>query len=100
MPGFNRRDPRRLGPQTGRGLGPCGDGLARKRGPFGRRKMTQDEEKEVVKEEIEMLEEELDIVKKELADLEVKAPPKIGETGQKALLFTGGVFYMDYMLKL
>ena len=70
MPRFNRRGPRGLGPQTGRGLGPCGSGLAQRRGFFGRRRMTQDEEKEVLKEEVEMLEEELGIVKKELADLE------------------------------
>ena len=55
---------------TGRGLGPCGDGLAQKRGFFGRRRMAQDKEREVLKEEVEMLEEELEIVKKELADLE------------------------------
>ena len=70
MPRYNRRGPRDLGPMTGRGLGPCGDGLVRRRGFFGRRKMTQDEEREVLKEEVEMLEEELEIVKKELADLE------------------------------
>ncbi len=70
MPGFNKRGPRGLGPMTGRGLGPCGSGLAQRRRFFGRRRMTESEEKEVLEEEIEMLEEELDIVKKELADLD------------------------------
>ena len=70
MPRFNKRGPRGLGPMTGRGLGPCGDGLAQRRSFFGRRKMTENEKKEVLKEEVKMLEEELEIVKKELADLE------------------------------
>ena len=35
MPGFDRTGPLGYGPQTGRGLGPCGRGLGFRRG-FGR----------------------------------------------------------------
>ena len=63
MPDRNRTGPDRYGPLTGRGLGPCGDGLRR---GFGRRlgfrryiepvTMTKEEQKKILEEELQYIE--------------------------------------------
>ena len=71
MPGRNGTGPQGAGPLTGRGLGPCGRGLARGRGGwfgcglgFGRRwtqideKAALDEEEQILKEELAQIQEE------------------------------------------
>jgi len=71
MPGRNGTGPQGAGPLTGRGLGPCGRGLARGRGSwfgrglgFGRRwtqtdeRATLDEEEQILKEELAQIQEE------------------------------------------
>ncbi len=71
MPGFDKTGPRGQGPMTGRGLGPCGGGMAWGRGcgcGYGyRRFFSQTEEKEMLEQEAEMLEQELKAVKEILA---------------------------------
>jgi hypothetical protein len=77
MPGFDRTGPRGLGPRTGRGMGPCGDGYGYGggygggfgRGFGGRRFLTRKEEKESLEEETEALEQELKAIKERLAEL-------------------------------
>ena len=73
MPSFNGTGPQGFGPGTGRGLGPCGAGMARgfrgggrgmgRKSPFfgnfGRRRWTQEEEKRMLEEEEKALQEEL-----------------------------------------
>ena len=84
MPNFDGRGPQGFGPGTGRGLGPCGAGMARgfrggagNRGqrcwrfPFlGRRRWTQEEEKDMLKQKEEALKQELEEVRKEKQELE------------------------------
>ena len=75
MPGNNGTGPMGMGPMTGRGLGPCGNGTRRGgggRGFFGRgfrRFWTKTDEKAALEEEEKMLAEELAQVKKERAAL-------------------------------
>jgi len=91
MPRFDGTGPWGLGPGTGWGLGPCGAGMAwrRGRGPgrgFGWRRfwdygpwgypyqsyqpqITKKEEKEILEDEVTDLEEELKAVKARLAEL-------------------------------
>ncbi|MGB9743614.1 MAG: DUF5320 domain-containing protein [Minisyncoccales bacterium] len=73
MPRFDGTGPWGLGPGTGWGLGPCGAGMAWRRGwgrSFGwRRFYTKKEEAEALKEEAEVLEEELKTIKERLAEL-------------------------------
>ena len=73
MPGFNGAGPEGRGPRTGRGLGPCGLGLARRR-VFGRgrglrryfnRIWPQDR-----KERLESLREDKKVVEEELEEIE------------------------------
>lgn len=65
MPYRDRTGPLGYGPLTGWGLGPCGRGLAWRRGGFGlgrrwvSRPWTKKEELEALKEEAELLKEEL-----------------------------------------
>ncbi len=99
MPGMDGKGPAGQGPMTGRGLGPCGRGLARGRAParglglgrgwgrglgFGlglalgwcRRAAwwagTPAEEREVLKARQEVLERQLELVKQQLAETETK----------------------------
>jgi len=81
MPRFDGTGPLGLGPGTGWGLGPCGAGLAWRRGwgrGFGWRRfwrfwgypqITKKEEKELLEEEMADLEEELKAIKERLAEL-------------------------------
>ncbi len=70
MPGMDKMGPEGKGPMTGRGLGPCGRGLAFRRG-FGRRMMarsvhraqdislTKEEQRKVLEAQKEEIEERL-----------------------------------------
>lgn len=73
MPRFDGRGPTGLGPGTGRGLGPCGCGMAwgisGGRGFGWRRFYTKKEEADILKEEAEGLEEELKAIKERLAEI-------------------------------
>lgn len=69
MPGFDGTGPLGYGPRTGRGMGPCGLGLARGRGygrGFGRRFYYSPSKKE----EMEILEEDSQVLKEELGAIE------------------------------
>ena len=74
MPRIDGTGPQGAGPLTGRGLGPCGQGLARGRGGFfgrfGRglgfsRRWTQTDEKAALEEEEQILKEELAQIQEE-----------------------------------
>ncbi|MDD2646729.1 MAG: DUF5320 domain-containing protein [Patescibacteria group bacterium] len=83
MPRFNSSGPAGYGPRTGWGLGPCGAGMAWRRGGrfsrgFGWRRFwgyyptptqTKKEEIETLSEEVIILEEELKTIKTRLAEL-------------------------------
>jgi hypothetical protein len=86
MPRFDGTGPLGLGPGTGWGLGPCGAGLAWRRGwgrgfgwrrfwgyPYGaypyQPQITKKEEKEMLEDEVKDLEEELKTIKARLAEL-------------------------------
>ena len=83
MPRYNGTGPLGYGPGTGWGLGPCGDGMAWRRGGgrgrgFGWRKFwdyyptptpTAKEEKKILEDEVVGLEEELKAIKARLAEL-------------------------------
>jgi len=84
MPRFDGNGPWGLGPGTGWGLGPCGAGMAWRRGwgrGFGWRRfwgpwgypyqpqISKKEEKELLEEEMANLEEELKAIKARLAEL-------------------------------
>ncbi len=78
MPGLDKTGPNGEGPLTGRGLGPCGRGLAFRRG-FGRRigfrrfrpalEITDKEEKEILQEELKAMENEKKEIEKRLKEL-------------------------------
>ena len=77
MPRFDGTGPLGLGPGAGWGLGPCGAGMAWRRG-FGRglgrfwrfgSQITKKEEKEVLEDEVVALEEELKAIKARLSEL-------------------------------
>jgi len=81
MPRFDRTGPLGLGPRTGRGLGPCGRGLAFGRG-FGFRRMAFDqyedypevtlnkeEQKKILEAEKTEVEAELKAITKRLKEL-------------------------------
>ncbi len=87
MPRFDGTGPTGAGPGTGWGLGPCGAGMAWRRG-FGRGlgygrglgwrrfggylyqpQITKKEEKEILEDEVVDLEEELKAIKARLAEL-------------------------------
>lgn len=77
MPNFNGTGPLGQGPGSGWGRGPCGGGMARRRGWgrgwfggfFGQPKMTEKEEAEMLSEEAKALEQELEEVKTRLSQL-------------------------------
>ncbi len=84
MPRFDGTGPLGLGPGTGWGLGPCGAGMAWRRGfgrGFGWRRfwrfwgcpyqpeLTKKEEKEWLEEELKNLEEEMKEIKARLSEL-------------------------------
>jgi len=82
MPRYNGRGPLGQGPGTGRGLGPCGGGMAYGRGGAGRglgwRRFwgnrfgfnpTEEEESEILSEEAGFLENELKAIKSRLGQL-------------------------------
>jgi len=72
---FNGTGPLGMGPGTGWGLGPCGAGMAWRRGwgypwryPYPPQ-ITKKEEKELLEDEMADLEEELKAIKARLAEL-------------------------------
>jgi hypothetical protein len=79
MPGLDKTGPRGEGPTTGRGLGPCGSGLAWRRGcgmgrGLGRYfgwnwPQNKEDQKKALVDYKKALEEELEDVKKEEEDL-------------------------------
>ncbi len=81
MPRFDGTGPWGLGPGTGWGLGPCGAGMALRRGwgrGFGWRRfwgypyqpeLTKKEEKEWLEEELKNLKEEMKEIKARLSEL-------------------------------
>jgi len=83
MPGQDKTGPLGQGPLTGRGLGPCGRGLAFRKGlgresgrGFGVRffqptqpQITETEEKQPLKEELELMEKEKKEIEKRLKEL-------------------------------
>jgi len=77
MPGQDRTGPLGLGPLTGRGLGPCGRGLAFRRG-FGRGfgwryvepvALTREEEKKILEAELKEIETEKQEIEKRLKEM-------------------------------
>lgn len=84
MPRQDGTGPMGLGPRTGRGLGPCGGGMAWGRG-YGRgigwqpccfypgmRRLTKQEETDILSEEKSALEQELKAVQERISELESK----------------------------
>jgi len=79
MPGFDQTGPMGQGPMTGRGLGPCGGGMAYGRG-YGRGRGWRHwgyyppvrEEKEVLVEELKSLKEEMKMLENRLGELKKK----------------------------
>ena len=69
MPRFDGTGPCGFGPNSGRGMGPCGDGTRGAGRGFGRRFYTKKEESEMLAEETEALENELKAMKERLAEL-------------------------------
>jgi hypothetical protein len=81
MPRFDGTGPWGLGPGTGWGLGPCGAGMAWRRGwgrGFGWRRfwgypyqfqISEKEEKEILEQDAKDLEEELKAIKERLSQL-------------------------------
>ncbi len=76
MPRFDRTGPRGMGPRTGRGMGPCGDGYGYGggfgRGFGGRQFFSRKEESEILEDEVEDLENEMKAIKERLAELKGK----------------------------
>lgn len=82
MPNRDSTGPQGLGPMTGRGMGPCGNGIARGcgrglgrgfgRGPGfqGRVVLSKDEEKKILQANLETIESEKESIKKRLEELE------------------------------
>lgn len=75
MPAFDGTGPRNIGPLTGRGLGPCGRGLAFRRG-YGRGfrysepiTLTKEEEKKILEAELKEVETEKQEIQKRLKEL-------------------------------
>ncbi len=82
MPRFDATGPRGLGPGTGRGMGPCGRGLAFRRGfgrgfgrfgirffDMGRVELTSAEQKKILEEELNEIELEKKEIEKKLKEL-------------------------------
>lgn len=81
MPGFDGRGPLGYGPGTGWGRGPCGAGLAQRRGRFYNRgvwprwnysSVENTNEKESLEEELQELRKEMSDIKKRLGELKKK----------------------------
>jgi hypothetical protein len=93
MPGYDQTGPAGYGPGTGRGLGPCGRGIAFRSGfpagfgrGFGRgrgyycrrpfwdyyepRPMTKEEEERILRAELKQIEEEKEEIQRRLSALE------------------------------
>lgn len=84
MPRFNGRGPRRMGPGTGWGLGPCGGGRAwgcgvgfGRRGYFGERtsyiapmQTAPEDEKVFLADQLEYLESEVKAVRRRMDELD------------------------------
>ncbi len=77
MPRLDGTGPNGQGPMTGRGFGPCGQGIKRKFGmrgfrcPFMSNKpVSPTDELPALKQEKELLEQDLADIKKEIQDLE------------------------------
>lgn len=70
MPRFDKTGPLGLGPRTGWGFGPCGFGWRRFWGYSGfPKRLTKEEELEVLKDEAEVLQEELKATKDRISEL-------------------------------
>jgi hypothetical protein len=78
MPGQDRTGPMGQGRLTGRGLGPCGQGVRQgfgrgcgfRRRSFGQSQVvTEVQEKELLKQELELMESEKDEIEKRLKEL-------------------------------
>ena len=76
MPNMNKTGPQGAGPKTGRGMGPCGNGLRQGRGTgagFGFRRFfspkndlaTLENDEKMLEEELARVKEEKDALKKE-----------------------------------
>lgn len=84
MPRYNGTGPSGYGPGTGWGMGPCGGGMAMRRGGFGGRGVglrrfsrnyfyaepTKKQESQLLSDEAKALEQELKDVKDRLAELQ------------------------------
>ncbi len=77
MPGFDKTGPMGSGPLTGRGLGPCGRGLAFRRG-FGKGigwmyaepvTLNKEEQKKILEAELKEIESEKQEIEKRLKEL-------------------------------
>jgi hypothetical protein len=82
MPGQNGAGPMGLGPMTGRGMGPCGQGNRnargyRRGGGFGQGQgqgqgmvdLSSNDQKTILKEELKQLKAEKEVIEKKLNDL-------------------------------
>ena len=78
MPGFNGIGPNGQGPRTGRGFGPCGQGLGRGMGQrmgggMGyrgyRAPITSNQEKEILTEDMNFLQKEIEAIKERIEEL-------------------------------
>ena len=66
MPGFDRTGPTGRGPMTGRGMGPCGGGMARgfRRGFVRPVELSKEEQVKILEAEKDQIEKELKELKK------------------------------------
>ena len=75
MPGFNKTGPNGLGPRTGRGFGPCGQGVRRGGGyrmGYGlgcRYQVTAEQEKDVLTENLSYLQGEIKAIQDRIKEL-------------------------------
>ena len=74
MPNRDTTGPQGLGPMTGRGMGPCGNGISRgcARGLGFSRKvvLSKEEEKKILQANLEEIESEKESIKKRLEEIE------------------------------
>ncbi|MFA5302996.1 MAG: DUF5320 domain-containing protein [Candidatus Nanoarchaeia archaeon] len=69
MPNRDRTGPRGLGQLTGRGMGPCGCGMARGRRFARNRVLSAKDEKKLLEEDLEDLNQEKEEIEKRLKEL-------------------------------